>query len=96
MTEGQSKEEAYVASLNIVESEKWILYPSYSEGRLVHFHIGGIPPEYKPQWLVSAAVEDAQDWYSVITDCDRSPAHVGFWCESESPHDEERCRWTAG
>lgn len=63
------EETAYTASLNPIENETWMLFPIYMEKRLMHLRINGVPPEFRPEWLVAAALDDAEGPYNVVTMC---------------------------
>lgn len=57
----------YAVSLIITEMNKWALYPIYKGGRLVQARIGGIPPDIKAEWVISAVLANAEDPFNILT-----------------------------
>lgn len=37
--------------------------------RIIEFKIGGVPPEIKPEWLITAVPVDPEDPHNLITEC---------------------------
>lgn len=58
---------AHAASLNMIETDKWIIYPIYKSGRLLQARIIRIPPEIKAEWIISAVLANVEAPFNIIT-----------------------------
>lgn len=59
----QDEGTTYVASMFVIETEKWVFYPVYMGKRTAELRIYGVPLE----WLVSAVLENSEEAYNILT-----------------------------
>lgn len=57
----KNEEMTYIMAMSPLRTEKSVFYPMYMGRRLVELRIGGIPPEFRPEWLVTAILANTED-----------------------------------